>query len=112
MEKEDRRKAYRYGKQLVPFDDADILKYSPSRGIQLIGFVPAGSIARHNFMKVFFLVLVLNLTLISSPNKPWNRPSRGIRLNGFVPAGSIARQNFMKVSLPFRPCLHLVNSKP
>ena len=66
IEKEDRRKAYRYGKQLVPFDDADTLKYSPSRGIQLIGFVPAGSIARHNFMKVCLLIYLLDLKIVNS----------------------------------------------
>ncbi|KAK9840417.1 hypothetical protein WJX74_009567 [Apatococcus lobatus] len=55
---ENRVKAYKYGKQNVPLpaQDEGILKFSPDKGLWLLGFVETQQVPRHTFMKDVWLV--------------------------------------------------------
>lgn len=50
---EQRIKGYRYGPQIVPISSAewDAVKFTPEKGVKLLGFTDASNIMRHYYMK-------------------------------------------------------------
>jgi hypothetical protein len=56
---EERRKAYRYGRDLVPLASVSEATegYSPPKGLQLLGFLPRSAVPRHWFSRDAWCVL-------------------------------------------------------